>query len=146
MNEECLICKAPLEYLETDILMECAVCHKKENSRTRCIKGHYVCDECHTAGIDQIFAVCLNDTSTDPIKILEQMMSLDFCHMHGPEHHVMVGAALLTAYKNAGGRGTAFARCGNGDKKAFIVSSNLKTLYTVSKNQLAIIGTTKINV
>ena len=26
-----------------------------------------------------------------------------FCHMHGPEHHVMVGAALLTAYKNAGG-------------------------------------------
>ena len=23
--------------------------------------------------------------------------------MHGPEHHVMVGAALLTAYRNAGG-------------------------------------------
>lgn len=23
--------------------------------------------------------------------------------MHGPEHHIMVGAALLTAYKNAGG-------------------------------------------
>ena len=23
--------------------------------------------------------------------------------MHGPEHHVMVGASLLTAYKNAGG-------------------------------------------
>ena len=31
------------------------------------------------------------------------MMALPFCHMHGPEHHVMVGAALLTAYKNAGG-------------------------------------------
>lgn len=25
------------------------------------------------------------------------------CHMHGPEHHVMVGSALLTAYHNAGG-------------------------------------------
>lgn len=24
-------------------------------------------------------------------------------HMHGPEHHVLVGAALLNAYKNAGG-------------------------------------------
>ena len=23
--------------------------------------------------------------------------------MHGPEHHVMVGSALLVAYKNAGG-------------------------------------------
>lgn len=31
------------------------------------------------------------------------MMNASFCHMHGPEHHVMVGAALLTAYKNAGG-------------------------------------------
>ena len=31
------------------------------------------------------------------------MMDMPFCHMHGPEHHVMVGAALLTAYRNAGG-------------------------------------------
>ena len=31
-------------------------------------------------------------------------MSLPFCHMHGPEHHVIVGSALLTAYKNAGGK------------------------------------------
>ncbi len=26
MKEECLICKAPLEYLETDELMECVIC------------------------------------------------------------------------------------------------------------------------
>ena len=44
MKEECLICKAPLEYLETDQLMECAICHKKENSKTRCVHGHYVCN------------------------------------------------------------------------------------------------------
>ena len=31
-------------------------------------------------------------------------MDLPFCHMHGPEHHIMVGSALLTAYKNAGGK------------------------------------------
>ena len=35
--------------------------------------------------------------------IIKKMMDMPFCHMHGPEHHVMVGAALLTAYKNAGG-------------------------------------------
>jgi hypothetical protein len=29
------------------------------------------------------------------------LMAMPFCHMHGPEHHVMVGAALLTAYHNA---------------------------------------------
>ena len=70
MKEECIICKAPLEYLIEDTEMECAICHKKELSKTRCVNGHYVCNT---------------------------------CHMHGPEHHIMVGSALLTAYKNAGG-------------------------------------------
>ena len=60
MKEECLICKAPLEYLKEDVEMECAVCHKKENSKTRCANGHYVCSECHTKGMDSIIGVCLN--------------------------------------------------------------------------------------
>ena len=103
MKEECLICKAPLEYLTQDEKMECAICHKAELSKTRCVNGHYVCSECHMQGMDSIFRVCLEETSRDPIVILEKLMSMPFCHMHGPEHHVMVGAALLTAYKNAGG-------------------------------------------
>ena len=103
MKEECLICKAPLEYLESDRLMECAICHKKENSKTRCVHGHYVCNECHTKGLDAIIGLCEEETSKNPIEIIEKMMRMHFCHMHGPEHHVMVGAALLTAYHNAGG-------------------------------------------
>ena len=103
MKEECLICKAPLEYLETDELMECAICHKRENSKTRCINGHYVCNDCHTKGMDTIIGLCLAETSKNPIEIINKMMDLSFCHMHGPEHHVMVGVALLTAYQNAGG-------------------------------------------
>ena len=100
-NEECLICGAPLEYLEQDTLMECVLCHKKEPSKTCCIEGHYVCNNCHTASMDSIVALCMAETSKDPIAILEKMMSQSFCHMHGPEHHVLVGAALLTAYNNA---------------------------------------------
>lgn len=103
MNEECLICKAPLEYLEKDEEMECEICHKKQNSKTRCVNGHFVCDECHTSGMDEIISICFNSKSTNPIEILEKMMSMPSCHMHGPEHHTMVGSALLTAYKNAGG-------------------------------------------
>lgn len=103
MKDECLICKAPLRYLENDILMECVICHKKEQSKTQCVNGHYVCNECHTKGMDQILTLCLQEKSKNPIEIIEKMMKMDFCHMHGPEHHVMVGAALLTAYKNAGG-------------------------------------------
>lgn len=103
MKEECLICKAPLEYLNEDIEMECELCHKKEKSKTRCINGHYVCNECHMQGIDSLLGLCLNETSGNPVVILDKMMSMPFCHMHGPEHHVMVGMALLTAYKNCGG-------------------------------------------
>ncbi len=104
MNEECLICKAPLEYLDRDETMECALCRKVQSSKTRCVKGHFVCDACHIAGMDRVMAVCLNTKSPNPIEILEEMMALPTCHMHGPEHHTMVGAALLTAYKNAGGK------------------------------------------
>lgn len=103
MREECLICGAPLEYLDDAVEMECAFCHKKELSKTRCVNGHYVCDECHSRGVDTIIGLCLNTDSKDPFEIIRSMMAQPFCHMHGPEHHVMVGSALLTAYKNAGG-------------------------------------------
>ena len=78
MKEECLICKAPLEYLEEGIMMECAVCHKKEMSRTRCINGHYVCNECHTRGIDTVISFCLEQDSKNPYEILEGLMELPF--------------------------------------------------------------------
>ena len=53
--------------------------------------------------ITQITEYCLSTPSRDPILILEKLMDMPFCRMHGPEHHVLVGAALLTAYRNAGG-------------------------------------------
>ena len=104
MHEECLICAAPLEYLKDEIPMECAICHKTYPSNARCVNGHYVCDSCHQKGLDQIFGLCLKSSDTDPVKIYRKIVSLPFCHMHGPEHHTIVGACLLTAYKNAGGQ------------------------------------------
>ena len=59
---------------------------RKIAPQTRCVKGHYVCNDCHTRGMDSIFGLCLAETSRDPIAILEKMMSVPFCHMHGPEH------------------------------------------------------------
>lgn len=103
MKEECLVCKAPLIYLQKDELMECVLCHKRENSKTKCVNGHYICNECHTEGMDAVIGICMEEQSKDPIEIIEKMMRQPFCHMHGPEHHVMVGSALLTAYRNAGG-------------------------------------------
>lgn len=102
-SDECLICGAPLEYLHKAQTMQCAICGRSFQSDVHCQQGHYICDECHTSGVDSIVGLCLNETSADPIFVLEKMMRMPFCHMHGPEHHVMVGAALITAYHNAGG-------------------------------------------
>lgn len=101
--DECIICGAPLEYLAAPVEMECAICHRRFTNNVRCTEGHYVCDDCHTAGIDSIVGICLHETSTNPVAIMERLMALPTCHMHGPEHHIMVGAALITAYHNAGG-------------------------------------------
>lgn len=81
MNEECLICKAPLEYLDTDEVMECELCHKKQSSKTRCINGHFVCDECHTSGMDEIISICFNSKAINPLEIMEEMMSMPSCHI-----------------------------------------------------------------
>ena len=50
--------------------------------------------------VDPMVALCLEDTSRNPIEVLERLMSRPECPMHGPTHHVLVGAALLTAYNN----------------------------------------------
>ena len=104
MNETgCIICGEPLVYMEEDETLRCAICHKKARSKVKCRNGHYVCDTCHMEGLDGIVGVCLAEESKDPITVMEHLMDLPFCHMHGPEHHTMVGAALLTAYRNASG-------------------------------------------
>ena len=36
--------------------------------------------------------------------MVQGMMDDPFIYMHGNEHHIMVGAALITAYHNAGGK------------------------------------------
>lgn len=52
------------------------------------------------SAVDPVVALCMEETSRNPIEILEKLMSHPDCPMHGPKHHVLVGAALLTAYNN----------------------------------------------
>ncbi len=52
---------------------------------------------------DEIIPVCMGTRSKNPVAIFRKLTALPFCHIHGPEHHILVGSALLTAYKNAGG-------------------------------------------
>lgn len=52
----------------------------------------------------KIVNACLQETSRNPIEIFNNIAHMDFIRIHGPEHHVLDGAVLLTAYYNAGGK------------------------------------------
>lgn len=39
----------------------------------------------------------------DPVRIFKEIAKRDYINMHGPEHHVLDGACILTAFYNAGG-------------------------------------------
>ncbi len=51
----------------------------------------------------KIIEECLTLNSKNPIDIFNTITSRDYIRIHGPEHHILDGAALLTAYYNAGG-------------------------------------------
>ena len=52
----------------------------------------------------KIIEACLQETSKNPVDIFNHIAHKDFVRIHGPEHHVLDGAALLTAFYNAGGQ------------------------------------------
>lgn len=100
----CLVCGKPLQYFATARKMECVFCHRAFDSYAACADGHFVCDECHAArGVEAVMEICLRSTSRDPIAIMRTIMDTPYVYMHGPEHHIMVGTALLAAYHNSGG-------------------------------------------
>ena len=72
---DCLFLLCGIGIIEKDEMMECVLCHKKELSKTRCEQGHYVCNECHTKGMDAIIEICLSETSKNPVEIIKRMMA-----------------------------------------------------------------------
>ena len=99
----CLVCGEPLIYFEEAKELECQICHKTFQAYSSCKNGHYVCDQCHEKkGIQVILDGCRQSSSKNPITIMQQLMEDPYIYMHGPEHHILVGAALLTACHNCG--------------------------------------------
>jgi hypothetical protein len=100
----CLVCGEPLVYLPTPVQAECQYCHRPLRTWARCAAGHYVCDQCHGGDylrfVHSFVAQC---ELTDPVEILLRMKEAYPFPTHGPEHHTLVTAAFLAAYRNAGG-------------------------------------------
>lgn len=51
----------------------------------------------------KIIEFCMKEKSVNPVQIFEEAARQDFIRIHGPEHHILDGASILTAYYNAGG-------------------------------------------
>ena len=43
------------------------------------------------------------EKGSNPIIIFKHIASKEYISIHGPEHHILDGASLLVAFKNAGG-------------------------------------------
>lgn len=102
--EGCFICGAHLVYAETMELYRCFRCNEEYAVNVICEKGHYICDACHAEeGIFSITQFVSKTSSRDPVFIATELMKVPYINMHGPEHHYLVAASLLAAYRNAGG-------------------------------------------
>lgn len=105
--ENCMICGGELEYLTSAIPAVCTYCGKEEQATIHCLAGHYVCNECHASdSIKIITQFCLSSGSKNPLEMAGTIMKHPTMPMHGPEHHAMIVAVLVTAYKNITGKVT----------------------------------------
>ena len=52
---------------------------------------------------EMMIEACKAESSADPIEIFNNVVEKCGVSIHGPEHHVLDGACVLTAFYNAGG-------------------------------------------
>jgi len=100
----CLVCGAPLVYLNIPEKRTCAICGKTLEANAICGNGHFVCDLCHIQEpLEVIKQVCLTSSAQDMIRLLQMIRAHKKIPMHGPEHHALVPGIILAAYRNLGG-------------------------------------------
>lgn len=99
----CMVCGAKLIYFETNQDNACHYCGQVLPANARCINGHFVCDSCHsTDTVEIIKQVCLHSRDLDAVALMQTIRSHPQFPLHGPEHHALVPAVILTALRNAG--------------------------------------------
>lgn len=55
------------------------------------------------AKAERIIKDIKREKGNNPIQIFKRIADHDYINIHGPEHHILDGACLLVAFKNAGG-------------------------------------------
>lgn len=115
----CLICGEVLMYQTDTRTLECYFCKKTFQSEVSCINHHFVCDGCHAqSGMDLIETYCIGSKSVNPFEMAVEIMHSEKIKMHGPEHHFLVPAVLISAYCNATGDGSKKEKLATARKRA----------------------------
>lgn len=47
---------------------------------------------------------CMDSEETNPLRLFRKLASREYIRIHGPEHHILDGASILTVFYNAGGK------------------------------------------
>lgn len=97
----CIVCGDELIYAKTEKKLNCSYCEGNYETQVFCSSGHFICDDCHAYPAYKIIReTCLNSKSVNPIEMAQKLFAHPSIKMHGPEHHFLVPAVLLTAYYN----------------------------------------------
>lgn len=97
----CLVCGDELEYSLSSYKQQCYYCKEEKYTNAQCKNGHFVCDNCHSANAYEIIErYCISSKLRNPLKMAMDLMVHPAVKMHGPEHHFLVPAVLITAYYN----------------------------------------------
>ena len=101
IKSSCNYCGSNTVMLEDKINVSCTICGSEFVAQSTCTEGHYICSNCNGKFLkDNIKKYCTNTEETNPLLIAEAIMKLDNIPMHGPIHHLIYPAALLTAHAN----------------------------------------------
>ncbi|GAG20280.1 unnamed protein product, partial [marine sediment metagenome] len=97
----CLVCGSELVYSTKTDKAECYYCKRIYDSNVKCVNDHFICDSCHNLPASELIKqFCINSHSEDPMEMALTLMRNPAVKMHGPEHHFLVPAVLLSAYYN----------------------------------------------
>ncbi|MEG0371074.1 MAG: DUF5714 domain-containing protein [Clostridium sp.] len=100
-KNNCLLCSGEIVYKGEYLPVKCSYCGGEFTSNVTCSNGHYVCDSCHSlGGVELVLSYCIATTKANPIEMANDIMNTEGFCMHGPEHHFLTPAILITSYYN----------------------------------------------
>ena len=98
-----MVCGADIAYFKVNETRTCHYCGQAVSANAQCANGHFVCDSCHrTDAVKIIRHICLNSLEADASILMQTIRSHPHFRTHGPEHHSLVPAVILTTMRKAG--------------------------------------------